>query len=412
MPVIKSIKGRQVVDSRGRPTVEVECRTTRGCGRAIVPSGASTGVNEALELRDGGKAWHGKGVTKAVRNVGLLGRKIVGKSFSQQRLDAALNEFDGTSNKSKYGANAILGISLAFAKAAASHEGLELYEYLQSMSQKKLSLPVPCFNVINGGKHAGTKLPFQEYMLLPVRATNYSEALRMGSEIYHELKALLNRRFGPSSTNVGDEGGFVPPFECYEKPLDFLVEATDKCGFSRKVKIGMDVAASTFYARGKYFLEGRRLSTHELLDEYVRLVRDYPLVSIEDPFEEDDFDGFAELRKALGQRCQVVGDDLLCTNPQRVQKAVRKNSCNCLLLKPNQIGTVSETLLSSQLAHHAGWRVMASHRSGDTEDPFIADVAVGLGCEMLKSGAPCRGERTSKYNRLLRMERVRAYARW
>jgi enolase len=316
-----------------------------------------------------------------------------------------LVDLDGTHNKEKLGANAILAVSLANARLAAAESGTPLYKHIASLTgNKTLALPVPAFNIINGGKHAGNKLDFQEYMLLPVGAKSFSEAMQIGTEVYHELKALLEKQFGKSAINVGDEGGFAPPITCIDEPLDLIADAVQNLGYGKKVAFGIDAAASTFHRNGNYFVEGEQLSAADLLEKYIEMVGAYPIESIEDPFHEDDFGHFAQLTRQIGKRAQIVGDDLLCTNPDRIRIALVQSSCTALLLKPNQIGTLSETLDAARLASDNDWNVMVSHRSGETNDCFIADLAVGLGNGQIKAGAPCRGERLAKYNRLLRIE--------
>lgn len=404
MKVLK-IKARQILDSRGNPTVETEITTKKGISRASVPSGASTGVHEALELRDGGKKFLGKGVSKAVDNVNkIISKKIIGKSFGQEELDRFMLKLDGTYNKEKLGANAILSVSMAFCKATALEKGIPLYKHIADLfGNKKPILPVPAFNIINGGMHAGNQLDIQEYMLLPTGAKNFSEALQIGSEIYHELKKLLVKDFGKNAGNVGDEGGFAPPMSCYEEPYDYIMDAVNELGYFKKIKLGMDAAASSFYRNGKYYLEGQELKTGDLIDKYIELSNAYPVISIEDPFVEDDFEAFANINKKI-KGVQIVGDDLLCTNPQRIQKAIVMDSCSALLLKVNQIGSITEAMDAAKLAMNNKWNVMVSHRSGETTDDFIADLVVGLGNGQIKSGAPCRGERLAKYNQLLRIE--------
>ncbi|MBD3303929.1 phosphopyruvate hydratase [Candidatus Woesearchaeota archaeon] len=402
---ILKVKSREILDSRGNPTVETDIFTRQGVSRASVPSGASTGVHEAVELRDGGKRYLGLGVSKAVKNVNnTIAKKISGKSFDQEKLDNLLIGLDGTPNKEQLGANAVLSVSLAFCKASALEQGVPLYSHIANLFEsKKLLLPVPAFNIINGGKHAENKLDFQEYMLLPVKAKSFSEALQIGSEVYHVLKKRIAKHYGKSATNVGDEGGFAPPMTCFEEPLDYIMDAVNELGYYKKIKLGVDVAATSFYRGNKYYLEGSELSSGELRDTYLEMAGAYPVVSIEDPFVEDDFEAFAKLNKKI-KGVQIVGDDLLCTNQQRIQKAIILDSCNALLLKVNQIGTVTEALEAAKLALKQDWNVMVSHRSGETDDSFIADLAVGLGNGQIKSGAPCRGERLAKYNQLLRIE--------
>lgn len=402
---ILKIKGREVLDSRGNPTVEAELQTSKGFFRAIVPSGASTGVHEALELRDRGKRYLGKGVSKAVKNINKIAKKLISIDLGEQRdVDDMMIELDGTKNKSNLGANAILAVSMAYARASSAEQEIPLYKYIASIvSNKQLLLPVPCFNIINGGKHAGNKLDVQEFMLNPVGAKNFSEALQTGSEVYHVLKKVIEEKYGKSAANVGDEGGFAPPVGHIEEPLNLIMEAVEQAGYKKKIKLGMDCAASEFLRNGKYYLEGKEMTGEHLLERYEELASMYPIISIEDPFAEDDFKNFALATRKL-KNIQVVGDDLTVTNPERIQKAAVLHACNALLLKVNQIGTVSEALEAAQLAIKNNWNVMVSHRSGETEDAFIADLVVGLGNGQVKSGAPCRGERTAKYNQLLRIE--------
>jgi len=414
---ILKIVGRYIYDSRGNPTVEVDLWTSKGLFRAGVPSGASTGVHEALELRDGDKNVHlGKGVEKAVANVEKLGKMVIEKGFNatqQTEIDQFLIQEDGTDSKKKYGANAILGISIAVCKAGAAHSNIPLYQYIAKLSNSNVRLPVPAFNVINGGSHAGNKLAMQEFMLLPVGAKTFKEAMRMGSEVYHHLKNLIKAQYGLDATNVGDEGGFAPNIESGERALDILVEAIEKAGYTGKIKIGMDVAASEFYdeAGKQYDLNNKEpgkpnyLTSQQLVSYYMKQIEQYPIISIEDGFDQDDWTGFQELLTAVkGRHVQLVGDDLTVTNVTRIQLAIEKNACDCLLLKVNQIGSITEAIAACTLARGAGWGVMVSHRSGETEDSFIADLVVGLGTGQIKTGAPCRSERLAKYNQLLRIE--------
>jgi enolase len=407
MSVIKQIAAREILDSRGMPTVEVEVSSAKHVARASVPSGASTGVHEALELRDGGKRYHGKGVLQAVKNVNsVIAKALKGKNPADQHaIDQSLVNLDGTADKSKLGANALLAVSLACCRLAAQEQDIPLHKHIAKLfGNKKTALPVPAFNIINGGRHAGNKIDFQEYLLLPVGAKSFAEALQIGSEVYHELKIILETRFGRAAINVGDEGGFAPPLTCIHEPLDLIAEAVQNLGYWKKVAFGIDAAASAFH-KGTYLVEGEQWSSQDLLEKYLELISSYPLVSIEDPFHEEAFDDFARLTRQAGKRCQIVGDDLLCTNPERIRTAVARKSCTALLLKPNQIGTLSEALDSARLALGSEWNVMVSHRSGETTDCFIADLAIGLGTGQIKAGAPCRGERLAKYNRLLRIER-------
>lgn len=406
--IIKSVKAREVLDSRGNPTVEVELGSESHTGRAMVPSGASTGKYEALELRDGDGRFHGRGMLKAVANVNtVIAKKLVGMSVTnQEEVDSLLVKLDGTADKSKLGANAILGVSLALARLRAAHAGLPLYEHLTAElnPKQKWLLPVPFCNVINGGKHAGNDLAVQEFMIAPIGAKCVSDGIRAVSETYHELKMLILKNYGKSAINVGDEGGFAPPLPETEEALLLLTEAIDRAGHSGIMKLALDVAASEFFADGSYHIDKKTLSADDLLVFYEELAGDYPLVSLEDPFEQDDFEHFAELVSTLSGKVQVVGDDLLVTNPDRIRIALKHKSCNALLLKVNQIGTLTEAVEAARMVQKAGWNVMVSHRSGETEDPFIADLAVALGCGQLKCGGPSRGERTAKYNQLLRIE--------
>lgn len=406
MTTITQIKAREVLDSRGNPTLEVDMITENIRETAAVPSGASRGAHEAWELRDGGKRYLGKGVRKAIRNVETkIAPLLVRMDCQRQKeIDELMIKCDGTENKSRLGANAILGVSLAAARAGADARNLFLFEYINQLIENKrpLVLPRPFFNVINGGKHAGNKLAIQEFMIAP-QSKSFPEALRMGSEVYHHLKQIIEKKYGKKATNVGDEGGFAPPLKKAEEALDLIKEAIQKAGYRNKVDLAMDPAASEFYKNNKYHLH-KTFTKTELLDYYLKLIKRYKIISIEDPFQEDDFEGFAQLREK--SKIQIIGDDLTVTNQKRIQKAIEEKSCNCLLLKVNQIGTLTEALEAVKLAYEKGWGVMVSHRSGETEDSFIADLAVGLGCGQIKSGAPCRGERTSKYNRLLRIEEV------
>ncbi len=406
MSKILAVKARQVLDSRGNPTVECDIKTNDGVFRASVPSGASTGANEALELRDNKKEFLGHGVMRAVNNINLiLAKKLKGRNpTAQAEIDNLMLKIDDTENKSKLGANAILAVSMALARAGAAAKDIPLYEYIARLhGTKKITMPVPAFNIINGGKHAGNKIDIQEYMILPTGAKSFAEALRMGSEIYHTLKKNLENHFGKTAINVGDEGGFAPPLTCIEEPFDYITDAIIKLGYWKKVKLGIDAASTTFWKHGTYYLEGQEYTPQKLADKYAELVDGYPLVSIEDPFYEEDFENFARLNRKLANT-QIVGDDLLVTNPKRVKKAIAMKSCSCLLLKINQIGTITEALEAARMAKNAGWNIMVSHRSGETEDSFIADLAVGIAAGQIKSGAPCRGERLAKYNQLLRIE--------
>jgi enolase len=413
MSKIKKIKAREILDSRGNPTIEVDLIVKNMVYSASVPSGASTGTHEALELRDNTKRYLGKGVQKAVRNVDKISKFIVGKDCNkQENIDNLMIRKDGTDNKSKYGANAILAVSLACARAGANNQKLFLFEHIAKLlnpDQKELSisLPKPFFNVINGGKHAENVLPFQEFMIVP-KAKSFKESLRMGSEIYHYLKIIIEKKYGKNAANVGDEGGFAPPIKKAEEALELLKMAIKKAGYVGKVNLAMDCAASEFYKNKHYFIP-RKITTQKLIEYYIQLAKKYPIISIEDPFDQEDFIGFGELRKKLAENklnVQIVGDDLTVTNVDRIEEAIREGSCDCLLLKVNQIGSLTEALDAVRLAYQNNWKVMVSHRSGETEDTFIADLAVGINCGQIKAGAPCRGERTAKYNQLLRIEEL------
>lgn len=413
---IKSILARQIFDSRGNPTVEVDLTTELGLFRAAVPSGASTGVHEALELRDNEKNnYHGKGVAKAVANINTaLAPELIksGLEVTQQtEVDEFLIKLDGTENKSKYGANALLGVSLAVAKAGAAKKGVPLYKHLADLAgNKDIILPVPAFNVINGGSHAGNKLAMQEFMILPTGATSFTEAMKIGSEVYHHLKKVIHTKFGLDATAVGDEGGFAPNILNNKDALNLIQDAIAKAGYTGKVEIGMDVAASEFFKDGLYDLDFKNpnsdksawLTPDKLTNLYQEFINEFPMVSIEDPFDQDDWAAWSNITG--NTKIQIVGDDLTVTNPKRIATAVEKKACNCLLLKVNQIGTVTESIQAHLLAKQNGWGTMVSHRSGETEDTFIADLVVGLSTGQIKTGAPCRSERLAKYNQILRIE--------
>jgi enolase len=411
--IIESVFGRQILDSRGNPTVEVEVSLLDGSwGRAAVPSGASTGVHEALELRDGDQSrYMGKGVTKAVENVNILiAEELIGWDATEQRgIDLALLELDGTPNKAKLGANAILGTSLAVAKAAANSIGLPLYRYIGGVYAHVL--PVPMMNILNGGAHTGWQsTDAQEFMVMPFGAPNFSECLRWGAEIYHTLKGVLKAR--GYKTLVGDEGGYAPALKANSEAVEVILEAIEKAGFKAgygaDVAIALDPAASEFYENdtGLYHLrtEGKKLSSAEMVDFWVNWVDQYPIISIEDGLAQDDWDGWKLMVNKLGNRIQVVGDDLLVTNPVRVRKAIKLGAANSLLVKLNQIGTLTETIEAVDTCHRAGWTAVTSHRSGETEDSTIADLAVALNMGQIKTGAPARSDRVAKYNQLLRIE--------
>ncbi|XP_032904402.1 alpha-enolase isoform X1 [Amblyraja radiata] len=414
MSILK-IHAREILDSRGNPTVEVDLCTGKGMFRAAVPSGASTGIYEALELRDGDKTRYlGKGVTKAVDNINsIIAPALLKKNLNvceQEKIDKLMLDMDGTENKSKFGANAILGISLAVCKAGAAEKGVPLYRHISHLAgNTQVILPVPAFNVINGGSHAGNKLAMQEFMIMPIGASNFKEAMRIGAEVYHNLKNVIKSKYGQDAINVGDEGGFAPNILENKEALDLLKSAIEKAGYTDKVVIGMDIAASEFYRDGKYDLDfksppnpERNVSYDKLIDLYTSFTKDYPVVSIEDPFDQDDWEAWKKF--TANTDIQVVGDDLTVTNPTRITKAVQEKACNCLLLKVNQIGTVTESIEACKMAQNNGWGVMVSHRSGETEDTFIADLVVGLCTGQIKTGAPCRSERLAKYNQILRIE--------
>jgi enolase len=411
---IQSVKAREILDSRGNPTVEVEIGTQDGIFRASVPSGASTGAYEACELRDGGSRYLGKGVLIAVKNVNdILGPAVLGLDPADQTtVDNLMIKIDGTPNKSSLGANAILGISLAAAKAGAASKRIPLYKHFAELagnSEAKFTMPVPCFNVINGGSHAGNKLAFQEYFVIPTGAANFAEAMQIGCEVYHTLGKIIKSKFGGDATLIGDEGGFAPPCGNREG-CELIMEALRKSGHVDKCKIGLDVAASEFKVEGQdsydldFKYDGDIISGEALMDLYQSLANDYPIVSIEDPFDEDDWSNWSKFTIKNEKSFQIVGDDLTVTNIDKIGRAIEERACTCLLLKVNQIGTITESIAAVTKAKQAGWGVMTSHRSGETEDTYIADLAVGLCTGQIKTGAPCRSERLAKYNQLLRIE--------
>lgn len=404
---ITDVYAREVLDSRGNPTVEVEVSTEDAIGRAIVPSGASTGEYEACELRDGDrKRFGGKGVTKAVKNVNnIIADEIVGMNVLDQRLiDLTLKELDGTQNLHKLGANAVLGVSLACAKAAAASLGLPLYRYVGGVNAHRM--PVPMMNILNGGAHANNNVDIQEFMIMPVGADSFSECIRRSCEVYYELKAIINERGG--ATSVGDEGGFAPNLSSDEEALDLIISAIDRAGYSpgEDFKIAIDAATSEWASDGGYRMpkSGTFKTTEELINYWEDLCSRYPIFSIEDPLGENDFDGFAELTKRIGDEVQIVGDDLFVTNPKRLKDGIDKGAGNSILIKVNQIGTLTDTLDAIELAHKNGYTAVVSHRSGESEDTTIADIAVGTNAGQIKTGAPSRTDRTAKYNRLLRIE--------
>ncbi|BEH02660.1 MAG: phosphopyruvate hydratase [Propionibacterium sp.] len=406
MALIEYIEAREILDSRGNPTVEVEALLDDGSfAVAAVPSGASTGAFEAAELRDGDEGYYGgKGVQKAVDNVNeIIYKEVVGWDATDQRgLDDVMIALDGTPNKSKLGANAILGVSLAVARAAAESAELPLYKYIGGPTVNLL--PVPMMNILNGGAHADSNVDIQEFMIAPIGAESFAEALRMGAEVYHALKSVLKER--KLATGLGDEGGFAPNLASNREALDLIEDAIKAAGYKpgKDVALALDVAASEFYDDDKYLFEGEKKDSAEMIEYYEQLVADYPLVSIEDPLNEEDWDGWAVITERLGDKVQLVGDDLFVTNVERLQRGIDDGAANALLVKVNQIGSLTETIDAVTLAHRSGFRSMMSHRSGETEDTTIADLAVALGCGQIKSGAPARGERVAKYNQLIRIE--------
>ncbi|MCK2201198.1 phosphopyruvate hydratase [Corynebacterium callunae] len=407
MAEIMHVFAREILDSRGNPTVEAEVFLDDGShGVAGVPSGASTGVHEAHELRDGGDRYLGKGVLKAVENVNEeIGDELAGLEADDQRLiDEAMIKLDGTANKSRLGANAILGVSMAVAKAAAESAGLPLFRYIGGPNAHVL--PVPMMNIINGGAHADSGVDVQEFMIAPIGAETFAEALRQGAEVYHALKSVIKAK--GLSTGLGDEGGFAPSVGSTREALDLIVEAIEKAGFTpgKDIALALDVASSEFYKDGKYHFEGGEHTAEEMANVYAELVAAYPIVSIEDPLQEDDWEGYTNLTAQIGDKVQIVGDDFFVTNPERLKEGIDKKAANALLVKVNQIGTLTETFDAVDLAHRNGYRTMMSHRSGETEDTTIADLAVALNCGQIKTGAPARSDRVAKYNQLLRIEQL------
>ena len=395
---INGIVAREIIDSRGNPTVEVDVIGMCGFGRAAAPSGASKGTREALELRDGDKRFNGKGVLKAVDNVNKIAKKIIGKDLIQKQLDEILVKIAGE-NKMKLGANATVALSMAFCAASANEEGLPVYEYLNKQAD---ILPVPLMNIINGGQHAGNELSIQEFMIIPAKFKKFSDALRAGCEIYKTLSKIVVDKYGKGAKNVGDEGGFAPPMKRTTEALDAITNAINKTGYTDKVFIGMDCAASNYFDGKNYVIDSQVLDSNKLVDYYSDLIKDYPIISIEDPFHEEDWTTFSRATKEL--KIQVVGDNLLVSNIKYLKKGVKEKAGNAILLKVNQIGTLSEAIETAEYAKKNDWNVVVSHRSGETEDTFIADLAVALETGQIKTGAPCRGERTAKYNQLLRIE--------
>ncbi len=419
---IEKIHARQILDSRGNPTIEVDVHTDNAIGTAAVPSGASKGKYEALELRDNKTDFHGKSVFKAVNNVDkIISPLLTGMNVDDQRaIDEAMIKKDGTKNKSILGANAILGVSMACARAGAYSYNMHLHEYLGSLyDNKTFTLPIPFCNVINGGVHAGNGMKFQEFMIVPYKATSFGEAVKIVAETYQALKIVITETFGSQFTGLGDEGGFAPPVTNPEEVFDMLDVALGRVGHRSKVAFAMDVAASEFFNEktGKYDVsEAVSYTPKELIDYYIYLVKKFKIISIEDPFHQDDYESYAELMRLLKGKVQIVGDDLLVTNVERIKKAIEMKACNALLLKVNQIGSLTEAFEAAKLAQTNGWKVMVSHRSGETEDAFIADLAVALNSGMIKLGAPARSERCAKYNELLRIEdylgKKVPYAKW
>lgn len=406
---IKSVHARQIMDSRGNPTIECDVKLSGGAfGRAAVPSGASTGSFEALELRDGGNAYMGKGVMTAVKNVNeIIAPAIIGMPANDQTaLDEKMLELDGTANKEKLGANAILAVSLAAARAAAEQSGLPLYKYIANVygNENPCVLPRPMMNIINGGAHADNGLDAQEFMIIPNGAKNEADAIRMGSEIFHHLKKIL--KSGGNSTNVGDEGGFAPNFHSCAQALDTIIAAIRDAGYvpGDQVSIGLDVASSEFYADDVYNFEGKKLSSDQMIEFYEKLIAQYPIISIEDALAEEDWDGWRKLTDAIGKKCQLVGDDLFVTNPARLHRGIDAGVANAILIKVNQIGTLTETLRAIKMAQDAKYGVIISHRSGETEDTTIADLAVATNAGQIKTGSMSRTDRMAKYNQLLRIE--------
>lgn len=415
MSIIIDVLAREVLDSRGNPTVEVEVILEDGTmGRAIVPSGASTGAYEAVELRDGDtNRYNGKGVLKAVDNVNeIIAPEIIGMdALGQMDIDELMIELDGTHNKGKLGANAILGVSLATARAAANYLGIPLYQYIGGVNAREL--PVPMMNILNGGKHADNNVDIQEFMILPTGAKDFSHGLQMGVEVYHALKKVLKEK--GLATSVGDEGGFAPNLPSNEAALDVILEAIEKAGYKagEDIKLALDVAATEIYNDGKYHLADKALTADEMVDFYVKLVEKYPIISIEDGLAEDDWDGWKKLTDAIGSTVQLVGDDLFVTNTERLSRGIKEQVCNSVLVKVNQIGTLTETLDTIEMAKRAGYTCVISHRSGESEDSTIADIAVATNAGQIKTGAPARTDRIAKYNQLLRIEEeLGAFARY
>ena len=405
---IKKVIAREVLDSRGNPTLEVDVVTDSAVAKSFVPSGASTGSHEALELRDGDTArYKGKGVLKAVDNVNnVISKKLSGLNCeNQKKIDELMINLDGTDNKSNLGGNAIIGVSMAVCKAGAFHKNMRLFEYVKEISgSKKLSLPIPQLNIMNGGKHAGIENDIQEHMIIPVKFKSFSEALRAGVEVYHALGKLLKEKFGSQGTLLGDEGGYVPKIDNVDGRLELIDKAINSLGYKNKIFMALDCAASEFFYSDYYKIKDKNYSPGELIDFYRDLVKKYKIISVEDGMAEDHWNGWKQMNKELGNKIQIVGDDLLVTNVSRIEQGVEDKACNALLLKVNQIGTVTEAIDAAKLSFKNKWNVVVSHRSGETEDSFIADLVVGLNANQSKFGAPARSERTAKYNRLLKIE--------
>ncbi|MDR0778964.1 MAG: phosphopyruvate hydratase [Methanomassiliicoccaceae archaeon] len=402
---IERVWAREVLDSRGNPTVEAEITVNGRKITAIAPSGASTGSFEAHELRDGGNRFFGKGVTKAVENIRSdIAKRITGMDVSDQAAaDMAMIELDGTDNKTRLGGNATTAVSFAIAHAGAYAENIPLYEHI---GDDGVTLPVPMFNIINGGKHAGGSLAIQEFMIIPAGAKTFAECLRAAAEVYASLKTILKKKYGPAAVNIGDEGGFAPPLNTSAEAMDTIMNAISAAGYvpGKDIYLALDAASSEFFENGKYNTDGMRMSAGELIDHYVSFTKAYPLISIEDPFFEDDFDSTAELTRKIGDHIQVVGDDIFVTNTKRLLRGIEEGVANALLLKVNQIGTITEAGNAAKMSFDNGYGVVVSHRSGESEDVTIADLSVGWGSGQIKTGAPARAERTAKYNRLLRIE--------
>ena len=411
MSVIKKLEAKEIFDSRGTPTISVLCELeSEASGIGMVPSGKSTGSLEALELRDGDMVrFSGKGVLKAVKNVNVeIAKFLIGKDLNQEALDEALIKIDGTKNKSRLGANAILGVSLAFAHACARDQKINLYEYFGKMAgNEKFKTPQPCFNIINGGRHSNSEIDIQEFMIVPTGFNSVSEKINSAKRVVSELESILkNKNY---KTDLGDEGGFAPTLSSNEEALDLIVEAISKAGYTNEIQIGIDAAGTSFYENGKYVFKvgGRKEERNapEMISWYENIVKKYPIVFIEDPFAEEDWEAFTELTNKLGDKIKIIGDDLTVTNPERISLAIKQKAINAVLIKINQIGTLTETLRAVNLTKAQGWKTMVSHRSGETLDTTIADVGVGFGCEFIKSGAPTRPERTCKYDRLVEIEK-------